>query len=46
MTTTLVWSGIALWLGLNAAFVARRFYVTRSERAAKARVIYIQPRRA
>jgi hypothetical protein len=30
---TLVWTGVALWLGLNAAFVALRIYVTRSERA-------------
>jgi hypothetical protein len=30
---TLVWTGVALWFGLNAAFVALRMYVTRSERA-------------
>ncbi len=30
---TLIWMGVALWLGLNAAFVACRMYVTRSERA-------------
>jgi hypothetical protein len=30
---TLVWTGVALWLGLNAAFVALRIYVTRPERA-------------
>jgi len=29
MTMTFVWTGVALWLGLNAAFVARRIYVTR-----------------
>lgn len=45
MTMTLVWTGIALWLGLNAAFVVRRFYVTRSDRA-NAHVIQIHPRRA
>jgi len=27
--TTSVWIYVALWLGLNAAFVALRFYVTR-----------------
>jgi hypothetical protein len=29
MTMTCVWIGVALWLGLNVAFVARRIYVTR-----------------
>ena len=29
MTMTYVWIGLALWLGLNVAFVARRIYVTR-----------------
>ena len=29
----LIWTGIALWLGLNAAFVALRMYVTRPEQA-------------
>jgi hypothetical protein len=29
MTMTYVWIGVALWLGLNVAFVARRIYVTR-----------------
>lgn len=31
--TILIWTGVALWLGLNAAFVALRMYVTRTERA-------------
>ena len=31
---TMIWTGVALWLGLNAAFVACRMYVTRPERAA------------
>jgi hypothetical protein len=30
---TMIWTGVALWLGLNAAFVAYRMYVTRPERA-------------
>ena len=30
---TMIWTGVALWLGLNAAFVALRMYVTRPERA-------------
>jgi hypothetical protein len=29
MTMTYVWIGLALWLGLNVAFVARRICVTR-----------------
>jgi hypothetical protein len=32
--TSLVWTGVALWLGFNAAVVARRIYVTRPVRAA------------
>ncbi len=27
--TTLVWTGVALWLGLNAAIAARRVYLAR-----------------
>ncbi len=34
MTTTLVWTGVALWLGLNAAIAARRIYVMRPAKAA------------
>jgi len=29
MTMTYVWIGLALWLGLKVAFVARRICVTR-----------------
>jgi hypothetical protein len=32
--TSLVWTGVALWLGFNVAVVARRVYVTRPVRAA------------
>lgn len=32
MTSTIVWTGIALWLGMNAAFVAFRVYVTRPQK--------------
>jgi hypothetical protein len=32
--TSLVWTGVALWLGFNAAMVAWRVYVTRPVRAA------------
>jgi hypothetical protein len=28
MTTTILWSGVALWLALNAAFLVWRIYVT------------------
>ncbi len=34
MTMTYVWIGVALWLGLNAALVARRIYVTRPVKVA------------
>ena len=34
MTMSLVWSGVALWLGFNVAVVARRMYVTRPVRVA------------
>ncbi len=34
MTMSLVWSGVALWLGFNVAVVARRMYVTRQARIA------------
>jgi hypothetical protein len=34
MTMSLVWTGVALWLGFNVAVVARRVYVTRPVRAA------------
>jgi hypothetical protein len=33
MTMTLVWTGIALWLGLNAAIAIRCIYVSRLARA-------------
>ncbi len=48
MTTTLVWTGVALWLGLNAAIAARCIYVTRPARAAapSARIIYLDRHRA
>lgn len=45
MTMILWGSGLALWLGLNAAFVARRIYVT-SPRVAAARTTYIRLHRA
>ncbi|MBR0798163.1 hypothetical protein JQ615_22485 [Bradyrhizobium jicamae] len=45
MTAILIWGGLALWLGLNAAFVARRAYVT-SPRAKAARTTYTRLHRA
>jgi hypothetical protein len=36
MTMTFVWTGVALWLGLNVAVVARRMYVTRPDKIAAA----------
>ena len=43
MTTTLIWTGVALWLGLNAAILARSIYVALPARNARvsARVIYL-----
>ncbi|MFB9268219.1 hypothetical protein ACFFWD_34730 [Bradyrhizobium erythrophlei] len=46
MTMTLVWTGVAFWLGLNAAFVARRAYVTMPRRTAATRILYVHLRRA
>jgi hypothetical protein len=47
MTTTLVWTGVALWLGLNAAIAARCVYVTRPAKVAAqpARIIHLNRRR-
>ena len=33
MTGTIVWTGVALWLGLNVAFVAVRMHATRPKKA-------------
>ncbi|SDI02062.1 hypothetical protein SAMN05216338_101682 [Bradyrhizobium sp. Rc2d] len=33
MTTTLVWTGVALWFGFNAAIAARSLYVARPVKA-------------
>ncbi|WP_407151699.1 hypothetical protein [Bradyrhizobium sp. ORS 86] len=46
MTMTLVWTGLAFWLGLNAAFVARRAYVALPAQTAAARIVYVHLRRA
>lgn len=46
MTTTLVWTGVALWLGFNAAIAARCIYVTRPVKvAASTRIIHLHRRR-
>ena len=34
MTTTLVWTGVALWLGFNAAVAARCMFIARPMRVA------------
>lgn len=45
MTTTLVWTGVALWLGFNAAIAARCIYVTRPVKVtASARIIHLHRR--
>jgi hypothetical protein len=48
MTATLVWTGVALWLGLNAAFSARCIDATRPAKvvAHSARIIHLNRRRA
>ena len=46
MTMTLVWTGVALWLGLNAAIAARCRYVALPAKTASARIHYIHQRRA
>ena len=45
MTMILMWSGLALWIGFNVAFVARRTLVT-SPRVNAARTTYIRLHRA
>ena len=46
MTTTLIWTGVALWLGFNAAVAARRLYVARPVKAAaSAHIVRLHPRR-
>ncbi|MGY3034990.1 hypothetical protein ACVIIV_004160 [Bradyrhizobium sp. USDA 4354] len=46
MTTTLIWTGVALWFGFNAAIAARSLYVARPVMAASsARIIHLHRRR-
>lgn len=46
MTTTLIWTGVALWLGFNAAIAARGLYVARPVKVASSgRIIHLLPRR-
>jgi len=42
MTSTIVWTGIAFWLALNAAFVAVRVHATRPKRIAAPVLIWIR----
>ena len=48
MTTTMAWTGVALWLGFNAAFAVLCNYATRPAKVAahSARVIRLDRRRA
>jgi hypothetical protein len=46
MTMTLVWTGVALWLGLNAAIAARCRYVALPAKTASARIHDNHQRRA
>ena len=43
MTTTLVWTGVALWFGFNAAIAARCMFIARPMRVAvtSARIIHL-----
>ncbi|MFK4506306.1 hypothetical protein LPJ38_30565 [Bradyrhizobium daqingense] len=46
MTTTLVWTGVALWFGFNVAIAARGLYAMRPVKAAApARIIPLRHRR-
>ncbi|MET3334202.1 MULTISPECIES: hypothetical protein [Bradyrhizobium] len=46
MTTTLVWTGVALWFGFNAAIATRSLFVARPVKtAACARIIHLHRRR-
>jgi hypothetical protein len=45
MTMTLIWAGVAVWIGLNVAFVLLRTRVTSSSRTAPARAIDTRLRR-
>ncbi|MBP0112199.1 MULTISPECIES: hypothetical protein [Bradyrhizobium] len=46
MTTTLIWTAVALWFGFNAAIAARSLYVARPVKAASfARIIHLHRRR-
>jgi hypothetical protein len=45
MTTTLIWTGVALWLGFNAAIVVRSCYVAQPAKVAdSARIIHLHRR--
>jgi hypothetical protein len=46
MTMTLVWTGVALWLGLNASIAARCLHVARPAKTTSARINYIHQHRA
>ncbi len=47
MTTTLVCTGVALWIGLNAAIAARCITVTPAKAVARsARIIHLNRHRA
>jgi hypothetical protein len=46
MTMTLVWTGVALWLGFNAAIAVRCIYVALPAKTASARIYYIHQHRA
>ncbi|WP_298241232.1 hypothetical protein [uncultured Bradyrhizobium sp.] len=46
MATTLIWTGVALWLGFNVAVAARSLYVAQPVKiAAPARIIHLRRRR-
>ena len=42
MTSTIVWTGVALWFALNAAFVAVRVHATRPKRIVAPALIWIR----
>ena len=47
MATTLIWTGVALWLGFNVAVAARSLYVAQLVKiATSARVLRLHRRRS
>ncbi|WP_181770008.1 hypothetical protein [Bradyrhizobium sp. UNPF46] len=47
MAMTLIWTGVALWLGFNMAVAARSLYVAQPVKiATSARIVHLHRRRS